>query len=307
MVAQMRMRTAGAVLLALGVIGGPRGFSVGDLSVVLVTSPIPSHPSCQLIDEVISSFDLIDGLQDCPLIIVADGVKVGPGRSKWNKGKVDEQTFEKYLEYISSLRCKYEAGRSQSQVIGPLEQRVNFGHALLRGLQEVKTELVLVVQHDRVFAERFSMHNVVKFFDTFADLRYVGFQTVPDYMKYAVSKLGGWARSEKPAAPGLIPCFMWYDSTHVCRTQQLAALIKQEVRPGEFIDSSYGCRLLDEIRARKEDWSWEYHMKHFGLFLYCEPQIARPMVRHVSGRGFHSKEQRLGMGWPAERPLANRP
>ena len=46
----------------------------------------------------------------------------------------------------------------ETRVLGPLEQRVNFAHALLRGLQEVESEYVLVVQHDRVFSEKFSMN-----------------------------------------------------------------------------------------------------------------------------------------------------
>jgi hypothetical protein len=42
-------------------------------------------------------------------------------------------------------------------VLGPLEKRVNFAYALLEGLGQVETDYVLVVQHDRVFSENFSM------------------------------------------------------------------------------------------------------------------------------------------------------
>lgn len=193
---------------------------------------------------MISSFDLIEGLEGCPLIMVADGIKLQEGRPKWNQGKISEERYQLYLEYVDSLRSQYEDhAYHPAKVIGPLKKRVNFAHALLRGLEEVETEHVLVVQHDRVFAERFSMSDVIELFQQYQELRYVGFQTVPDYTTYAASKFGKWVRCALPE-PGLIPCFMWYDSTHVCRTRQLAKLIEQEVKEGEFIESSYGCRLL---------------------------------------------------------------
>mmetsp|Transcript_2872 Transcript_2872/g.4915 ORF Transcript_2872/g.4915 Transcript_2872/m.4915 type:complete len:338 (+) Transcript_2872:106-1119(+) len=289
------------------------------LTIVLVTSPIPSHPATELVDQVIESFDLVRGLERCPLVIVADGFQVRDGRPAWNQGKIDESTSHKYLAYIDALTAKYckqpiEDGEKLSsagrhvKIIGPLQNRVNFGHALLAGLSEVDTEFVLVVQHDRVFAEQLDMSKVLDFFDTYSDLRYVGFQTVPDYETYAVSKYGGWARCKDSDEPGLIPCFMWYDSTHVCKAESLASLIEKEVKPGEFIESSYGCRLLAEIQQKNEDWSFKYHLKHYGVFLYLEPAVGTsgPLVRHVSGRSFVSREQRIKMGWPAERPYVAR-
>jgi hypothetical protein len=45
------------------------------VTIVLVTSPIPSHPSTELVDGVIASFGLV-GMDKAPLIIIADGVKL---------------------------------------------------------------------------------------------------------------------------------------------------------------------------------------------------------------------------------------
>ncbi|CAE7566246.1 POLA2 [Symbiodinium natans] len=342
---------------------GPTTGKCCDVSIVLVTSPIPSHPSTELVDEVIRSFDLVQGLELCPLVIVADGFQVREGRPAWNQGRIDESTRQKYLGYVDALKSKYgpvgtgadgaeSADGRAVKVVGPLAKRVNFGHALLAGLSEVHSEFVVVVQHDRVFAERLDMGRVLSLFDKYKEgLRYVGFQTVPDYVTYAVSKYGGWARSElSEKETGLIPCFIWYDSTHVCRTRDLARLIAREVKPGEFIESSFGCRLLAKIQEKKDKWNFAYHMEKYGLFLYYEPTVGargpelknhvtwhtrpllsyfptlqheiaerllheehlgpvnglRPLVRHVSGRSFVSREERIKMGWPAERPSAAR-
>eukprot|EP00930_Biecheleria_cincta_P102745 TRINITY_DN94570_c0_g1_i1.p1 TRINITY_DN94570_c0_g1~~TRINITY_DN94570_c0_g1_i1.p1 ORF type:complete len:336 (+),score=35.66 TRINITY_DN94570_c0_g1_i1:80-1087(+) len=284
-------------------------------SVVLVTSPVASHPSTQLIDEVIHSFKIVSGLADCPLVIVGDGVTVRSGRPRWNQGKVDEEHLLRYTQYLDALRSKYETSPANVscqrtvKVVGPLPKRVNFAHALLEGLRHVDTELVLVAQHDRVFEQPLDLAEVLPWFDKHPEVRYIGFQTVNDYPTYAVSKYGGWARAKEAASGScLLPLFMWYDSAHICRTQQLAKLIEKEVRPGEFIESSYGCRLLEEIRSHSAEWNFEYHMRHFGLFLFHDAKIGltAPIVRHMSGRTFLTEAERLRRGWPGQRPVVVR-
>jgi len=120
-----------------------------------------------------------------------------------------------------------------------------------------------------------------------------------------VSKYGKWARPANPTAdsePGLVPLIMWYDSMHICRANQYADLIEKEVRPGEFIESSYGIRVLEDIKSKRDEWNYEYHMDNFGFFLYRDPKIGLgAMVRHINGRGYHSREDRIKLGWPAER------
>ena len=46
------------------------------LTIVLTTSPIKTHPSTRLIEEVFESIAVLAGLGECRKIIVADGVKV---------------------------------------------------------------------------------------------------------------------------------------------------------------------------------------------------------------------------------------
>lgn len=50
-------------------------------------------------------------------------------------------------------------------------------------------------------------------------------------------------------------------------------------------------------------------MNNYGVFFYLDEASrmhGRPLVRHVSGRSFLSREERLRRGWPAERPLIQR-
>ena len=43
------------------------------LTVIVQTSPIPSHPSTALLQALFRSFDHVDGLRECRILIVADG------------------------------------------------------------------------------------------------------------------------------------------------------------------------------------------------------------------------------------------
>ena len=61
----------------LDIIKGGIVMSLKDkLSIILVTSPIVSHPSIELIDKVVSSFNLVDHLSTCSLVIGKRYVKL---------------------------------------------------------------------------------------------------------------------------------------------------------------------------------------------------------------------------------------
>ena len=113
------------------------------LSIILVTSPIVSHPSIELIGKVVSSFNLVDHLSTCSLVIgkryvklssitlswvgikptdqsqaekmvklftnfrlVADGVKLGKFRPK--RGSVTSQMIDNYHQFLLNLQCKVD-------------------------------------------------------------------------------------------------------------------------------------------------------------------------------------------------------
>jgi hypothetical protein len=45
------------------------------LTIILTTSPVLSNPSTVVLETVVKSFNLVEKLIDCKLIIVCDGVK----------------------------------------------------------------------------------------------------------------------------------------------------------------------------------------------------------------------------------------
>jgi hypothetical protein len=73
----------------------------GELGLVLVTSPIPAHPSTSLLETIVSSFGLVVGLAGRPLVVVADGLKEGRLRPK--RGEVPAAVAQAYRQGRQAL------------------------------------------------------------------------------------------------------------------------------------------------------------------------------------------------------------
>eukprot|EP00911_Craspedida_sp_UC1_P001203 UC1_evm1s910 len=155
------------------------------ITIILVTSVIPSHPSTEMTELVVSSFGRAKGLQGCRLLIVADGPRILSGGSETTKsgktllkngggkdavqrrrmrpkqGIVDAEGAARYTAYKQAINklcgdpcipffCNAE--------LIELESRVGFGHAVQKGLALARTDYVCVVQHDRAFLRNVDMH-----------------------------------------------------------------------------------------------------------------------------------------------------
>ena len=58
---------------------------------------------------MIASLDLVEGIEDCELVIVCDKMKIIEPDKKinWKSGKVNEESQSRYEHYIQNLREKY--------------------------------------------------------------------------------------------------------------------------------------------------------------------------------------------------------
>ena len=76
-----------------------------ELTIVITTSCIKSHPSTDVIDKTIGSFSLVDGLEECPIIIVCDGYEVvrDNQREAYKKSMVHENAARNYMSYLDNI------------------------------------------------------------------------------------------------------------------------------------------------------------------------------------------------------------
>ena len=172
------------------------------LTIVLTTSPIKTHPSTRLIEEVFESIAVLAGLGECRKIIVADGVKVRE-RDKFRSGICTPEAMSNYRHYLSRLEA---LTKTEGSPLRAAEALLALDSARLRarlrqGLMRVATPFVLVAQHDRSFVRPVEVSHVLDVMETAnADtvcttsgrVNYVGFPTTTtlSHGSYVASKYG---------------------------------------------------------------------------------------------------------------------
>lgn len=112
--------------------------SLDELTTVLIpTSPIPQHPDTSLIEECIGAVRFY--FPEARIIIMADGVR-----------PAIQHRAEQYREYLKRLSAKVSAmefGNCELMVSDEFQHQARMTR---RALGEVKTPLVLFVEHDAI-------------------------------------------------------------------------------------------------------------------------------------------------------------
>ena len=103
-----------------------------DCTCIIPTSPIPSHPSTALIDEVITNFRF--HFPDGPVVIMADGV--------WDGVK---HRVEQYSEYLTRLKNRHP---NTKLIVWPLHRSQAFMSRWTLEGYTVNTKFILFNEHD---------------------------------------------------------------------------------------------------------------------------------------------------------------
>ena len=143
------------------------------LTVIITTSPIQSHPSSKLLEDVLDSFWHVPDLCSCRKLLVCDGFKVispkhkdGSGTNNQSKkGLVSAEVGRRYEEFVDSVTERATAGvhpfnAGPTEVIR-LEKHMGFAYAVKEALSRVDTPYVMVVQHDFAFVRPFNLQAVL--------------------------------------------------------------------------------------------------------------------------------------------------
>lgn len=195
----------------------------GSLGVVVVTSPLPMHPTTLLIELTIATY-----LQRCPalerhavpIVIVCDGHRPRiDEKSRFKRGAISEEEAARYEQYVAELR------QLSARATWPLincrvvaqTSRVGFAFCVKRGLEELGKPYALVVQHDRPISNTVDLDDLVATLDAHRDIRYINLATRSSLMvsrKHRVLRL-----PDRQTVQGLrlAPTPFFYDSSHVVR------------------------------------------------------------------------------------------
>lgn len=176
------------------------------LTIVLVTSPVPSNPSTEMLEWTLQSYVEKAGLSLCAKIIISDGFTVaGKGqRERPKSGRVPAEWVAPYAQFrdrLDALIANGDLTRKGADCITPsvsgscgvlggsagsfsnckhmrMEQHKGFGGCTYCALRLVTTPYVLVLQHDRPCLRTFEAYRVVATMEASQGLiKYIGLPT----------------------------------------------------------------------------------------------------------------------------------
>lgn len=267
-----------------------------DITAIVITSPFVSMPSTAIISYAIDSFDLIQGLESAPVLIVMDGCRIG-SETRAKKGIIKEDLLPLYDQYHAALLDQFKPPRF---TIIRSDQHLGFAHAVKLGLESCMTKFALVAQHDRYFCESFlRLNELLEAMNEHAHIRYIGFPTSNsishDRSIHARYHLNNLNRPEVKLDLGdhlyLQPLVFWFDSQHICHVQRyleiykpfrnfpqhlrdvvgMSCLKEMVMKPGDFIEDKFGQvqrNLLARLRAEgHSDALINEVFKWFGSYL----------------------------------------
>ncbi|CAE7590368.1 unnamed protein product [Symbiodinium pilosum] len=238
---------------------------------------------------------------------MAAGVCLQGRRPTTKQARLEEA--DRYHQFIERLREESMAsvhGKSSAFVgthVLSLDGHHGFGFAVKAALAEVKTQYVLVVQHDQEFIAGFDLPAVLETMSRHPEIvKYVGLSSVStlNYDHVMRSKYGLSLRCTTEFGVPLMPLIFFYDKPHICSTTHYRNTIfgpGSSVRKGEFIEETLGVAQREDILQNGMDAHAKYGT--FQLDYRDEHDRQLAVVRHVNGRAFLSPEQRVAKGWTA--------
>ena len=225
-----------------------------DITIVLSTSPMPSHPSTAFVDEVVDSiYKFLFRHEKTKIIITCDGTR---------------ERNEDYEAFIVNLEDKYKDNADIAIIKKP-----EFGHLtgnLRFAIEYVETEFVFLVQHDISFLRYVDIAKVLEDMRNNPELKHVRFNKRLNTRARGDYNLG---RKRVEANYKYISTPQWSDQNHICTVDYFKNEILTRVHKG-FMEHT-----MRRKARRKHDV--------FGTFLFGDHKD--PAVTcHLQGR--HEKE-----------------
>lgn len=224
-----------------------------EYSVMITASLIKSHPSIKFIRCVIESLKHIHMDKDTPIIITHD--------------YSTDSRFQDYLKnlhnYISDFKnIKIVIRNSHGHLTGNVRNAFNF----------IKTEYVLIIQHDLPFIRDFEIEKVIEDMKNNPELKHVRFN------KRANKKIASDALNDLFGKQIISNNYTytrtpsWSDNNHICRSEYYKDIILKECNDGRPMEAF----LISKSKTE------EIHNK-YGTYIFGK--LNEPgYVKHIDGR-----------------------
>lgn len=260
------------------------------LTVIVQTSPIPSHPSTALLQALFRSFDLLDGLRECRILIVADGCDKIDDTNETEglkRGKVSQDSATRYHQHLQQLQQEISGSPFHVVEHGSVQLLIlDTRHGSAKALQhvvnsEVSTPFVMICQHDNFFISKVPLRSILNTMKREPWLKacHFGATATTNYVTRAKKRYGLdiQPRNVDSIQFPFIPLVFWYGRTHVARTDYYCDFVlNREIRIGDHLEELLGERQLTDIQQN----GFEAH-DLYGNYVLDQ---GREVVYHLSGR-----------------------
>lgn len=240
------------------------------LSVVIISSPSPSHPSTSLVDVVLSSLDVLDpALSTCQVFVILDGYEIRD-KARPKCGQVTVDMVRKYDGYHQALLAKAERLEGRKLNIIRHDSHQGFSMCVQHALLHSPTPYALVCQHDRKFTASFpfllKLIQLLESNEQWKHIRYVGFPSVTNANhRFILDHLGLKCLNSFPnvlpldnlpmyspfdasTTLSLQPLAFWFDSNHLAHCERYLEIYK----PFTYIPTDIK-EIISKERGNQED------------------------------------------------------
>lgn len=276
------------------------------LTVLIQTSPIPSHPSTALLEALFRSFQKADGLLESKIVILCDGCEEARAGEKENNkhGKASSKTASSYCQHLELL--EKAVGTQQppfvpqvngSITIVQLKERHGSARAIEAAFSSITTPLCMVCQHDNFFVKEVPfrtcvqrMHQTPGLGIGLKCLHFLSTATM-DYKtkvqkrynieieELSVEWLDTKNNSTWNGDAKLVPLIFWYGRSHLSYTEHYrSTILNRPLQQGDHLEELLGVAELEDIKSR----GMKEAFPDYGT--YVLDQGCGEVIYHLSGR-----------------------
>ena len=289
------------------------------LTILIQTSPIPSHPSAALLEALFRSFEKADGLLESRIVILADGceelalpskengVDNGNKKSKDSTenikhGKCHSKTAQNYWDHlrileklVSDQTPPFRPHEGGSIELIQLERRHGSAPAIEAAMSRfVSTPLVMICQHDNFFVNEAPLREVVR--ALLEEPRGLGIgANCIHFLSTATLNYREKIRrrykldigdplSVKSLTDPLVPLVFWYGRSHVTYSDYVRShCLNRELAQGSHLEELLGEKQLHHILKH----GMEAH-KTYGTYVLDQ---GKEVLYHMSGRRVRAADE----------------
>ena len=285
------------------------------LTVIVQTSPIPSHPSTALLEALFRSFRRVDGLLESRILIVCDGCEQwGEDDSQevenMKHGKVSSTTAFRYHEHRKQLKEKLHQPPFSSLGNGSIEiVELSERHGSARAIEttffsSINTPFVMIAQHDNFFVKDVPLRSIIVAMQknsSWAKSIHFPATATLNYQQKVHKRYGINIEKKRmecdDASFQVIPLVFWYGRTHIGRSDYYREFVfhpnrRATLKTGDHLEELLGESQLRDIREHGMSAHEPYG--NYALIFTDTEGNEDEVLYHLSGRRARAIEEQGG-------------